>query len=223
MRQRLSQFVQLIALAVLAVVVATPVHAQRGVGQGKGKRQQPPPRAEAQGGGNRQQGSRQGNEFNPRRDLRTEGIPPQLLDRLRNLSPSEQERVLTNNRRFQDMSSERQEEIRRRLRQWNSLMPEQQRAMRERERIWIEMSPEQRQRVRQEILPRWQQLLPDRKQAILRRLHVLQSLSESERAARLADERFLTGLSNDDRELLRELSRLRVGPADRGPEEVPPE
>ena len=223
MRHRLSQFVRLVGLSLLAVLLAIPVFAQRGVGQGRGKRQ-PPPRAEApRGGEGRQQGTRAGDEFNPRRERRAEGIPPQLLERLRNLPPAEQDRVLNNNRRFQNMSPEQREELRRRLQNWNSLTPQQQRAIREREEVWRNMSPEQRRRVREEILPRWQQLPPDRRQAILRRLHGLHSLSESERAARLGDESFLAGLGAEDRELLRELSRLRVGPADRGPEEIPPQ
>ena len=213
------------ALGLLAALVASPVFSQRGVGQGRGKRQQPPPpRAEApRSGENRQPGGGAGNNLNPRRGLREEGIPPQLMERLRALSPADQERVLNNNRRLQDMSPERREELRRRLQQWNSLTLQQQRAIREREEIWRNMTLEQRRHVRQEIFPRWEQLPPERKQAILRRLHVLQSLSESERAARLSDERFLAGLSGEDRELLRELARLRVGPADRGPEEVPPD
>ena len=224
MRHRLPQFVPLVALGLLAAFLAGPALAQRGAGQGRGKQQPPPPRAGTpRAGEGGQQRSRSGNEFNPRRELRSEGIPPQLLDRLRSLSPAEQERVLNNNRRFQNMPPERREEIRRRLRHWNSLTPQQQRVLRERERIWSEMSPEQRRRVREEILPRWQQLPPDRRQAILRRLHALRDLSESERADRLSDERFLADLSGEDRELLRELARLRVGPADRGPDEVPPD
>jgi len=217
-----SQFVRLVVLGLLAVLLATPVSAQRGVGQGKGKRQ-PPPQSAPQANGGRPTENAPGERFNPRRNLRAEGVPPQFVERLRNLEPAEQERVLANNRRFREMTAEQQEEIRRRLRQWNNLTADQQRAIREREEIWRNMSPEQRRRVRQEILPRWQQLPLHRRQAILRRLHVLHDLSESDRTARLSDERFLAGLNEDDRELLRELSRLRVGPADRGAEEVPPE
>lgn len=225
MRRRWTHYARLLALGLLAAVVAAPVFAQRGVGQGRGKRQQAsPPRTEApRSGENRAPGRGPGNNLNPRRGLREEGIPPQLIERLRNLSPADQERVLNNNRRLQEMPAERREEIRRRLQQWNSLTAQQQRAIREREEIWRNMTFEQRRHVREEIFPVWERLPLDRKQGILRRLRALHDLSESERAARLADERFLTGLNSEDRELLRELSRLRVGPADRGAEEVPPE
>ena len=227
MRQRMSQFVRLIALGLLAVLLAAAVVAQRGVGQGRGRSQAPPPRRMdvPRGGDPRPVPPRRNDPDNEAaRDQRgRERLPARWLEHMRGMPPEEQERFMQNNRRFREMSPQQQEEIRRRLQHWNSLTPHQRRAIIDRERIWREMTPEQRRRVRQEIFPRWEQLPPDRKQTILRRLHVLQSLSESERAARLSDERFLAGLNEDDRELLRELARLRVGPADRGAEEVPPE
>ena len=229
MRHRLSQFVRLVALGLLVVLLATPVLAQRGVGQGRGRGQAPPPpprRMEAPRGGDARPVPPRRNDLDndAARDRRArERLPARWIERMREMSPEDQERFQRNNRRFRDLPPEQQEEIRRRLQRWNSLAPQQQRAIREREEIWRNMSPEQRRRVRQEIFPRWEQLPPDRRQAILRRLHVLRDLSESERAARLSDERFLAGLSGEDRELLRELARLRVGPADRGPEEVRPD
>ena len=227
MRQRLSQFVRLLALGLLAVLLVAPVLAQRGVGQGRGRSQAPPPRRMdvPRGGDQRPVPPRRNDPDNEAaRDQRgRERLPARWLERMRGMPPEEQERFMQNNRRFRDMSPEQQEEIRRRLQHWNSLTPQQRRAIIDRERIWREMTPEQRRRVRQEIYPRWEQLPPDRRQTILRRLHALQSLSESERAARLSEERFLAGLSGEDRELLRELARLRVGLPDRGPEEVPPE
>ena len=154
--------------------------------------------------------------------MRREAMPPRWMERLREMTPEQQERFMTNNERFRMLPAERQAEIRENLRRWNSLSPEQQRAFRERDEVWRSMSPEQRRRVREEIMPRWQQLEPRRRQALMRRLRVLRDLSEEERGSRLADEAFLTGLSTDDRELLRELSRLHIGPP---PErhEPPPE
>jgi len=227
MRHHLSQFVRLLALGLLAVLLAAAVVAQRGVGQGRGRSPAPPPpRMDVpRGGDQRPVPPRRNDPDNEAaRDQRgRERLPARWLERMREMPPEEQQRILSNNRRFREMSPEQQEEIRRRLQHWNSLTPQQRRAIVDRERIWREMTPEQRRRVRQEIFPRWEQLPPDRRQTILRRLHALQSLSESERAARLSDERFLAGLNGEDRELLRELARLRVGPAGRGPEEVPPE
>jgi hypothetical protein len=193
---------QFVALVVLVALVAAPVLAQRGAGQGKNRGGQTPP--------GKMMG--QGKMMGPGKMGANAGLPPAMLERLREMPPAEQERFLRNNQRFRMLSPEQQAQIRQRLRQWNSLTPEQRQAMRERERIWAEMTPEQRQRVREEIMPRWQQLPPERRQAIQRRLHVLRDLDEQQREERLKDEAFLQGLSPEDRDLLRELARLRLGP-----------
>src|SRR5713101_5250533 len=84
-----------------------------------------------------------------------------------------------------------------------------------------EMSPEQQRHVREDLLPKWQQLPPERRQAILRRLSALRNLSESERVAKLNDSAFLQGLNPEDRGTLRELAGLRVGTPPEPPQENP--
>lgn len=221
MRRRLHQFVPLALLVALVCFAAPCAFAQRGVGQGKGKQApppqqqqrqatpQPPPKADRSGA----------RPFEPRREGRGQNIPPDWENRLRQMSPEEQDRWFNNNRRFPSLSPERQRELRERLHVWNSLNADQRRAILERERVWRDMSPQQRQRIRQEIFPRWQQLPQDRKQGLLRRLRVLRDLPEDQRRARLADPRFIEGLSDNERELLDELSRLRIGP---GAPDAPP-
>lgn len=200
-----SRWLQVVALIALVALVAGPALAQRGAGQGKNRRgQQFPP----------------GKMMGPGKMAPNAALPPVMLERLREMPPREQERFLRNNQRFRMLSPEQQMQLRQRLRQWNSLTPEQQQAVRENERIWARLSPEQKQRVRQEIMPRWQQLPPERRQAIQRRLHVLRDLNEQQREERLKDEAFLQGLSPEDRDLLRELARLRLGPPPQ--DEVPP-
>jgi Protein of unknown function (DUF3106) len=141
------------------------------------------------------------------------GLPPKWLDRMRDMSPEEQERFLRNNQRFQALPPERQEQIRRNLQKWNRLSPEERNAIRDRERILEQMSPEQRRYVRSSLLPRWQQLPVERRQAIRGRLRVLQGMTPSEREAALNDPRFMQGLSPDEQSLLRDLNSLRNPPA----------
>ena len=64
------------------------------------------------------------------------------------------------------------------------------------------LSPQEQREVRQRLLPRWQQLPPRRRQAIMERLHSLRDLSEAERQAKLNDPAFAEGLSPEDREML---------------------
>ena len=191
-----TQFAHGLVLLLLAGVAAQPIWAQRGAGQGK-QRNQP--------------GRGEGGKNGPRDTRRMVGLPPRWMERLQEMSPTEQERFLSNNEHFKGLPPERQAQIRKRLQRWNSLTPEQQEALRDRERVWRQMTPEQKQYVRGQLLPKWQQLPPDRRKVILQKLTALRGLSDSERAATLNDQAFLEGLSPDERTMLRDLSNLHVG------------
>jgi hypothetical protein len=71
--------------------------------------------------------------------------------------------------------------------------------------------------VRQSLLPRWQQLPPVRRQAILQRLHSLRNINEADRQAKLNDPAFVEGLNPEDREMLGQLAHLHVGMAPDSP------
>jgi hypothetical protein len=75
------------------------------------------------------------------------------------------------------------------------------------------MTPEQQRYVRQSLLPRWQQLPPLRRQALLQRLHSLRNMSEEDRQTKLNDPAFVQGLNPEDREMLGQLAHLHVGMA----------
>jgi predicted Fe-S protein YdhL (DUF1289 family) len=79
--------------------------------------------------------------------------------------------------------------------------------------VWEQMTPEQQRNVRQSLFPRWQQMPPPRRQAILQRLHSLRNMSEADRQAKLSDPAFVEGLSPEDREMLGQLAHLHVGMA----------
>ncbi len=182
MRPWRSQLAHALSALLLAGCMAGPAMAQRGLGQEKKQNRGMP------------------------------GVPPSRMERLREMSPGEQERFLNNNARFQALPPERQAQIRKRLQQWNSLTPEQRAEVRRREEVWRRMSPEQQRYVRDELLPKWQQLPAERRQAIRRHLAALRGLDEVGRAARLNDPALLSDLTPDERVLLRELVNLRVGP-----------
>ncbi|MGH9681392.1 MAG: DUF3106 domain-containing protein, partial [Candidatus Acidiferrales bacterium] len=144
-------------------------------------------------------------------------LPPKAIERLQDMPPERQEKFLQNNLRFQSLPPEEQARIRGRLQAWNRLTPAQQQDLRNRQRVWERMTPEQRAYVRQTLLPRWQQLPPERRQAILQRLHTLRDMSEADRQAKLSDPAFTGGMNDDDRETLNELAHLHVGMAPDNP------
>ena len=159
------------------------------------------------------------NEFNPeprngalreQPNLRAmAGLPPKWVENLREMSPGEQQRFLQNNRLFQNLALERQEQIRKNLENWNRLTPEQRTAIREREQVFERMTPAQRQYLRTTLLPKWQAMPLERRQAINRRLGILQTMGPSAQQAALADPKFMEGLSPDEQSMLRDLNSFR--------------
>lgn len=133
------------------------------------------------------------------------------------MPPRRQEQFLRNNQRFLSLPPEQQAQIRQRLEAWNRLTPDQQQALRDRQRVWEQMTPEQQRNIRQSLLPRWQQMPTPRRRNILKRLHSLRNMSETERQAKLNDPAFIEGLNPEDREMLEQLAHLHVGMAPDSP------
>lgn len=138
-----------------------------------------------------------------------EGLPPRWVEKLQDMPPAEQQRFLQNNDRFRNLPPERQEQIRRNLQRWNNLTPEQKQSARNAEEALERMTPEQREYVRKTLLPKWQALPMDRRQAIRRHLAILSRMSASRQQAALNDPKFTEGLSPDEQEMLRSLNSLR--------------
>ena len=214
-----------IALALVALVCAPgAVSAQAG----RGRQGKPPEQVRPAGNApqNRRQAQERQEKQNPRGREFQPGEPggaPPFLERLRQMSPQDQDRFLNNNRRFRQMTPEAQARFRENLRRWNAMTPEEKRAVMDRQKIWQSMSPEQRRRVREEIMPRWESMDPQRRRAIVRRLSVLRPLSEEEREAKLKDEAFLAGLNAEEREILQTVAKLRLPAPEHGPTTPPPE
>jgi len=144
-------------------------------------------------------------------------VPPRWREQLEQMSPQQQEKFFRNNEQFKKLPPNQQAVLRRDAQLWNNMTPEQRDEYRARWRVWQQMTPEQRSYVTQTVIPRWRQLPPVRRQAIVRRLRSLQNLNETERNARLNDPAFLEGLNDEDRDTLRQLAHLHVGTAPGGP------
>jgi len=81
------------------------------------------------------------------------------------------------------------------------------------------MTPEQRDHIRNDVLPKWKQLSPDRQRAIQQRLGVLRNMPESARNRHLADPNFTRGMNENDKQLLHDLSHDHAGAPDQHPEQ----
>ena len=81
------------------------------------------------------------------------------------------------------------------------------------------MTPQQRNHIKNDVLPKWQQLPADRQRAIRSRLNVLKNMPEAARNQHLNDPNFTRGMSDEDKVMLHDLSHLHVGGAPEPPGE----
>src|SRR5216684_902646 len=100
--------------------------------------------------------------------------------------------------------------------EFNNLSPQE---MQKVAQVWNQLRPEQREHIRNDVLPKWQQMPPDRRRAIQQRLGVLKNMPESARNQHLNDPNFTRGMSEEDKATLRDLSHLHVGGAPEPPNE----
>jgi hypothetical protein len=156
----------------------------------------PNPRAYDNGSGNRN--DRPQNSY---RQQTPAVPPPNVQERLRNMSPQERNRLVENQRKFKQLPPQKQQDMKRAAENWRRLTPEQQ------------------NHLRNDVLPQWQQLPADRQRAIQQRLGVLQNMPESARNRHLNDPNFTRGMSDEDRQMLRDLSHEHVGAPDQPQEQ----
>jgi len=187
-----------------------PKQEQRQERQQERRQERPQPRNERnQGNPNRppaSQGSGRQNSNRPPASARNEqNRPPSAYApparNFNNLSPQEKQRTLQNYQNYQKLN------------------PGQRQQMQESARNWNQLTPQQKNHVKNEVLPKWQQLPPQRQRAIQQRLGVLKNMPESARNQHLSDPNFTRGMSEDDKSMLRDLSHLHVGGAPEEPHE----
>jgi len=149
------------------------------------------------------------------------GSEKPFVDRMRDLTPRDRERVLQNSRTFQNLAPEQQNRIRSQFSQWDRMSTQQRADLREKENTWRNLTPQQRDYIKNDVLPRWRQVPWQRQQAIQQKLGLLQNMPESARNRRLSDPNFTHGMSEEDRAMLHDLSHLHVGGAPDPPANEP--
>ena len=165
---------------------------------------------------NRQNRNTPGARLSPRQQIGV-GAQRPFVDRMRDLTPQQRDRVLQSSRAFQDLSPEQQGRIKQQFNQWDKMTPMQRADLRTKEDTWRKMTPEQRDHVKNDVLPKWRQMPWERQQVIQNKLRILQNMPESARNQRLNDPNFTRGMSDEDKATLHDLSHLHVG----GPPDPP--
>lgn len=135
------------------------------------------------------------------------------LRRYKDLPPAEQERALQNDPAFRSLPPERQQRLRQRLQHFSSLPPQQQLRMLNRMETWEHLTPEQKQQARQ-IFFQMRQLPPDRQRMVITAVRNLRAMPPAQREAVIDSERFRSMFSDQERDMMRGVTRLPLAPAD---------
>ena len=198
-----------LAAAGLAIALAIPLPclANGSAFHGAQQRHAAPPPAPPQ----RQQAPRQPQPAGHRGDW---------LRRYKDLPPAEQERELQNDPAFRRLSPEKQKILRQRLHNFSNLPPQQQLRILNRQETWEHLTPEQKQQALQ-FHSRMQQLAPDRRRLVHTAIDDLRAMPPQQREQVINSERFKGMFSDQERDLMRDASRLPLAPpgsGDSGPQ-----
>ncbi len=152
----------------------------------------------------------------PHRERRGEGVGSgkHRGDWLRNHQgqpPEQQERELKNDPNFKRLPPERQQELVQRLRDFNSKPPEQRQRILQRMETFEHLPPAEQQRVRQ-LYGQMRTLPEDRRHEVRRAARELRDLPPEQRERALNSPQFRSRFNDQERDLVRGLSSLNVGP-----------
>lgn len=127
------------------------------------------------------------------------------------LPPQQQEQQLRSDPGFQSLPPERQNHLLQRLRIFNSQSPEQKAQILNRMETFEHMSPQQQQQAR-ELFRQYHSLPADQRSKVSQAYQRLRALSPSARNDLLNSDNFRSNYTQQQRDLLRGMTDLNVGP-----------
>jgi hypothetical protein len=122
-------------------------------------------------------------------------------------------------RNFNDLSPQDRQKVLQNYKNFQKLTPAQRQQQKEAADNWSKLTPQQKNHIRDDVIPKWKQLPPDRQRAISQRLGVLKNMPESARNQHLNDPNFTRGMNEEDKATLKDLSHMHVGGAPEPPSE----
>jgi hypothetical protein len=151
----------------------------------------------------------------PQEGARQQGHAGDWLRRYKDLPPDEQEKALQNDPAFQKLPPERQELLRQRLQRFSNLTPDKQLQILNRMETWEHLTPEQKEQARQ-IHAQMHQLPPDRQRMVRTAVRDLRAMPPEQREQVINSDRFKSMFSDQERGIMREVTRLPLAPAEDG-------
>lgn len=158
----------------------------------------------------------------PRASTQGQGHAGDWLRRYKDLPPDEQERELRKDPVFQKLPPAQQQRHLQQLRNFSNLPPQRQLQMLNRMETWEHLTPEQKQQARQ-IFGQMRQLPPDRQRMVRTAVRDLRTMPPDQREKVIDSDRFKGLFSDHERDMMREVTRLPLAPAEPGEEAGPQE
>jgi uncharacterized protein DUF3106 len=137
------------------------------------------------------------------------------LRRYKDLPPDEQERALQNDPAFRRLPPARQQFLLQRLQHFSGLSPDEQLRMLNRMETWEHLTREQKQEARQ-IFRQIRQLPPDRQVVVHKAIDELRAMPPDQREAEINSDHFKNTFSDQERDVIREVTRLPLAPPEGG-------
>jgi hypothetical protein len=137
------------------------------------------------------------------------------LRQYKDLPPDEQERALANDPAFKKLPQARQQILRERLQHFSSLPPQRQIQILNRMDTWEHLTPDQKQEARQ-VFGQMRQLPPDRRRMVHTAIDDLRTMPAEQRESVINSDKFKGMFSDQERQLMRDATRLPLAPPDSG-------
>jgi hypothetical protein len=128
------------------------------------------------------------------------------------LPPSEQERKLQSDPNFRNLPPEKQNHLMNSLRKFNSQPPEKKQQILNRMETYEHMTPQQQQQARS-LFDRYRNLPEDQKNRVSQAYKRLRGMPPSARNDVMNSDEFRNGYTDEEKDLLRGMTDLNVGPS----------
>jgi len=131
----------------------------------------------------------------------------------RDLPLADQQKALQNDPQFRKLPPQQQRQLVNRLHTFNSLSPQEQQQRLNRVEVWEHLTPQQKQQARQ-LNSQWKELSPERRKMMKTAIGDLRSMPPEQRERVLESDRFKGMFSDQERNMLRETTKLPLAPAE---------
>ncbi len=130
----------------------------------------------------------------------------------RDQSFAEQQKALRSDPQFRSLPVQQQQRLENRLQHFNSLPPQEQQRRLNRIETWEHLTPQQKTQAR-ELASQWKTLPPERQKMMKTAIADLRAMPPDQRERVLESERFKGMFSDQERNMLRETTKLPLAPA----------